>query len=62
MAEWNGSKALVLHNPSGSAATLDLAALDLSAFTAISGFVGMGRATLEGTSLTLDGQTSVVLR
>ena len=62
VAEWNGSKALVLHNPSGSAATLDLAALDLSAFTAISGFVGMGRATLEGTSLTLDGQTSVVLR
>ena len=62
VSEWNGSKALVLHNPSGSAATLDLNALGLGEFTKISGFVGLGEAKLEGATLTLDGQTSVVLR
>ena len=62
VAEWNGSKALVLHNPSGSAATLDLAALGLGEFTVISGYVGMKVASLEGSTLTLGGQTSVVLR
>ena len=62
ISEWNGSKALVLHNPSGSDATLDLAALGLGEFTKISGFVGLGEAKLEGTTLTLQGQTSVVLR
>ena len=62
MAEWNGSKALVLHNPSGSSSTLDLAALGLGEFTRISGFVGMNDASLDGTTLTLGSQTSVVLR
>ena len=62
ISEWNGSKVLVLHNPSGSAATLDLAALGLSEFTVVSGFAGMEEARLEGTTLTLGGQTSVVLR
>lgn len=62
ISEWNGSRVLVLHNPSGSAVTLDLAALGLKDFVAVSGFVGMGEAKLEGASLTLDAQTSVVLR
>lgn len=62
VSEWNGSKALVLHNTTGSAATLDLKALGLDDFTAISGFVGLGSASLEGATLTLDSQTSVVLR
>ena len=62
VSAWNGSKALVFHNSTGNSATLDLAALGLTDFTAISGFVGMGEAKLEGTTLTLDSQTSVVLR
>ena len=62
ISEWKGSKVLVLHNPSGSSATLDLAALGLGEFTVISGYVGMKEASLEGTTLTLGGQTSVVLR
>ncbi len=62
VSEWNGSKVLVLHNTTGSAATLDLAALGLGEFTQISGFAGMKDAVLEGTTLTLGSQTSVVLR
>ena len=61
-ASWNGSKCLVLHNTTGNTVVLDLNALGLAEFTAVSGFVGLGSASLEGTVLTLEGQTSVVLR
>ena len=57
----NGSSVLVLHNPSQNAKTVDLKALGLD-FSQISAFIGLGQASLEGSSLTLDGQTSVVLR
>ncbi len=62
ISEWQGSRVLVLHNPSGSASTLDLAALGLGEFTVLSGFVGMGEAALDGSTLTIGAQTSVVLR
>ena len=62
VSEWNGSKALVLHNPTGSPVTLNLAALGLSEFTKLSGFVGMGQVKLEGGTVTLDAQCSAVLR
>ena len=62
VSEWNGSKALVLHNPTGSPVTLDLAALGLGDFASVSGYVGMNEAALNGSSLTLGAQTSVVLR
>ncbi len=61
VSNWNGSLVCVLHNPSQGAKTIDLAALGLD-FSRISAVVGMGEATLEGTSLRLEGQTSVVLR
>ncbi len=61
-AEWNGSRVLVLHNPSNKAVVLDLNAMELAEFAKLSGFVGMGSALLEGSSLTLDAQTSAVLR
>ena len=61
VSTWKGSSVLVLHNPSQSGATVDLAALKLD-FTQITAFIGMGQATLDGTSLRIDGQTSVVLR
>ena len=62
VAQWNGSKALVLHNPTDSPVTLDLAALELGDFNAVSGYVGMNDAALNGSSLTLGAQTSAVLR
>ena len=51
----------MLHNPSQGATTVDLAALGLD-FDTIAAFIGAGEATLEGSSLRLEGQTSVVLR
>ena len=61
VSTWEGSTVCVLHNPSQGAKTLDLAQLGLD-FTQISAFIGMGDASLEGATLTLGGQTSVVLR
>lgn len=61
-ASRNGKSCLVLHNTTGSAATLELGALGLAAFTEISGYAGRGTATLDGGVLTLEAQTSVVLR
>ena len=58
---WNGSVVCVLHNPSNGAKTVDLAALGLD-FDRVAAFIGMGEAQLDGTTLRLDGQTSVVLR
>ena len=62
LSDWNGSRVLVIHNPSGSPVSLDLAALDLGAFTVLSGSVGMNDAALDGSALTIGAQTSVVLR
>ena len=61
LSSWNGSTVCVLHNTSTSTVTIDLSLIEgftCSGFTA----VGLGSATLDGTTLTLDGQTSVVLR
>ena len=60
MATWQGSSVLVLHNPSTGTKTVDLAALGLD-YTELTAVIGMD-AGLEGTTLTLGGQTSVVLR
>ena len=56
---YEGKAVLVLHNPGIMTQTVDLAAL--GAFTTLRAAIGVGTATLEGTSLTLEGQTSVVL-
>ena len=50
----------VIHNVGDEAATVDLSAAGVT-FDRINGTVGLGTASLDGTSLTLDGQTSVVL-
>lgn len=62
VAEREGKKCLVLHNTTTELFQTDLGNRGLSDFTAISGFVGLGSASLNGTVLTLEGQTSVVLR
>ncbi len=61
VSTWNGSSVLVLHNPSTGTKTVDLAALGLD-YTELAAVIGMEDASLEGTSLRIGGQTSVVLR
>jgi glycosidase len=61
VSTWEGSAVCVLHNPSQGAKTIDLASLGLE-FDTIAACIGAGEATLEGSSLRLEGQTSVVLR
>ena len=53
---------LVVHNPTDRDLTLELTGPELEGFTAVSGFIGAGSATLEGRVLTMEGQTSAVLR
>lgn len=61
-ASWNGSTVAVLHNTTDRDLTVDLSqATDIS-FETIAAVVGVGQAWLEGTELTIAGQTSVVLR
>ena len=58
----DGSTVAVLHNTTTEAVTLDLAALTDVSLTVLAAYAGVGGATLEGTILTIDAQTSVVLR
>ena len=58
---WEGSSVCVLHNTSLSAVTVDLAQAGLSV-SELRAVIGQGGATLEGSTLSIDGQTSVVLR
>ena len=59
---WNGSTVAVLHNTTEREMTVDLSQATDVAFDTIAAVAGVGQATLEGTTLTLAGQTSVVLR
>jgi glycosidase len=56
---YNGKTVLVLHNPGGSAKTIDVS--QFGNFTEIRAFIGLEEATLSGTTLTLGAQTSAVL-
>ena len=58
-----GSSVCVLHNPSNGSATIDLSKVSgAENFKTIVAAIGQGTATLEGSTLTLNGRTSVVLR
>ena len=61
-ATWQGSTVCVLHNTTGSAITVDLSQVTDQRFETISAAIGQGGAELNGTELTLDSATSVVLR
>ncbi len=52
----------VLHNTSMSDVTIDLSTVTDLTFGTLAASVGIGRAALDGTTLTIGGQTSVVLR
>ena len=57
------SSCAVLHNTTQKTQVLDLAEIpDLAGFSVLHAQVGLGAASLEGTLLTLEGQTSVILR
>jgi hypothetical protein len=52
----------VIHNTTTDAVTIDLSKYPQIPADLLAGFAGIGEATLEGNTLTLDGQTSVILR
>ena len=58
-AAWNSSTVLVLHNTTDAGATVDLSELGVTELRAV---IGVGDASIEGTTLKLGGQTSVVLK
>lgn len=62
ISTYEGSSVAVIHNTSKSAVTLDLSRLTDISFSTIAAYIGAGSATLEGTILTIEAQTSVVLR
>ena len=59
---YEGSTVAVLHNTSLSAVEIDLSTLSGVSVEEIVAAVGVGGATLDGTVLKIDGQTSVVLK
>ena len=62
VSTWNGKTVCVLHNPSGNAISVDLSAVTDARFTELAAVIGMEDATFEGTTVTLGGSTSCVLR
>lgn len=62
ISTYNGSSVVVLHNTSTEAVTIDLSTLTDLPLESLAAYAGVGDATLEGTMLTIAGQTSVVLR
>lgn len=62
LCTYEGSTVAVIHNTTTSAVTVDLSKLTDVSLEKIAAYAGMGIATLEGTILTIEAQTSVVLR
>ncbi len=62
LSTWNGSSVAVLHNSTTETVTIDLAQVTDVPLSTITAFAGAGSAKLEGTVLTIEAQTSVVLR
>lgn len=61
LSTWQGKTVYVLHNTSTDETQIDLSQIPGFSFESFTA-VGLGSAKIEGTILTLDGQTSVVLR
>lgn len=63
--EYNGEVLGIFHNNSISPVSIDLSecsGIDGHVFTQLCDYVGVGSASLEGNILTIDGQTSVILK
>ena len=61
IATWEGRSVLILHNTTGKPLTLELKDPLLAGFRTVGTYIGLGTAALEGDTLTLGGQTSVLL-
>ena len=61
LSTWQGKTVCVLHNTSTDEVTVDLSQIEGFSFESFTA-VGLGNAKIEGNILTLDAQTSVVLR
>ena len=65
LVRYNGSYVVIIHNTSTAEATYDLsrcAALAGMTVTELCDYIGVGEANLNGTMLTIGGQTSVILK
>ena len=62
ISTYNGKSVMVIHNTGTSDYVVDISTLTNLPFTTINGIAGDGTAKLEGTTLTISMQTSVVLR
>ncbi len=62
VSTYNGSSVVVLHNTTTEEVSIDLSQISGVSLTTLAAFAGVNGATLEGTTLTIGAQTSVVLR
>ncbi len=63
LSTYEGRTVAVFHNTTTETVQIDLASLDLGVeLETLAAYAGVGSATLEGSILTLEGQTSAVLR
>ena len=62
LSQYEGKTVAVIHNTTTDEVTIDLSKYPEIPSTLLAGFAGVGTATLDGTILTLPGQTSVILR
>jgi protein subunit release factor B len=62
ISTYNGSTVVVIHNATTEAVIIDLSQLTDVNLTVLSAYAGRGDVTLEGTTLTIAAQTSVVLK
>lgn len=61
MIEYKGEKTLLLHNTSTDSVTVDISSL-LTEVDTVADWIGLGKATLSGGTLTLGKQTSVIIK
>jgi len=62
VADYNGSKAAVFHNTGENEITVDLQNYTAINFSVVRGYAGKGKASLNGSVLTISGYTSTVLK
>ena len=62
LSQYEGKTVAVIHNTTTDEVTIDLSKYPEIPADVLAGFAGLGNATLDGTILTLAGQTSVILR
>jgi glycosidase len=62
VSTYKDASVVVLHNTTAIAITVDLSNISGISVSQIAAYAGLGTVTLEGTLLTIDAQTSVVLR